>query len=189
MRLPIILVTLALTLAVLFGARWLYQSQAFDRPLGEAVRAVPGVADVVVGQQGDAVQVRVKAQDVPDLEQFVKSLWRAIDSVEPGQKVVLQLSDSRNRVLQDVYYSFNFYLQEAVATGRYSELPARLDQVATPDRVTRARVYVDTDYVYVQLHQGDASLYEIVPRETPNPAAAGAVDVALHSITVSPWGN
>ncbi len=188
-RLPVILVTLALTLGVLFGGRWLYLNQALDRPLARAVLAVPGVKDVAVGQRSGTMVVRVKAGDAPRLEEFVVSLWQAIDSVDSTQGVDLQISDSRNQALQDVYYNFHFFLQEAVATGRYSELPARLSQVATPDKVTRARVYVGSDYVYLQLHQGEASLYEIVPRQPEGAAPGPGQDVAVRSVTVCPWGG
>lgn len=190
MRLPIIVLTLAVTLAALFGARWLYQRQALDRPLLDAIRAVPGVTDVAVAQQGDVLQVKVRASGVPALEDFVGGLWRAVDAVQNGQKVELQLSDYRTPALADVYYDFHFYLQEAVATGRYSELPARLSEVATPDRVTGSRVFVGSDYVYVQLEQGTSSLYEIIPRGEPaNGLPVDQGQTALHTLTVRPWGS
>ncbi len=189
MRLPIIVATLALTLAALFGARWLYQNQALNRPLVEALRGVTGVADVAVNQRGDKLQVRVKAGEVPELEVFVSDLWRAVDSVGSGQRTELQISDSRNRALRDAYYQFHFFLQEAVATGHYSDLPTRLPQVADSGNVTWGRVFVAPDYVYVQLHEGPAFLYEIVPREPAGTAPGNQGETALRSITVGPWGG
>ncbi len=188
MRLTIILTTLALTLAILFGVKWLYQDQALDRPLARAVGAVPGVTETAIAQSGDSLQVRVKVADTPEIETLVAGLWRAIDAVEGGRKVELLISDSRNPVLQEVYYDFHFFLQEAVATGRYSELPARLAQVAATGKVARARVYVAPDYVYVQLHQGDASLYEIVPRD-PGQSVPGVAETVTRSVIVRPWGG
>lgn len=188
MRLTIILATLALTLAILFGVKWLYQDQALDRPLARAVGAVSGVTETVIAQRGDILQVRVKASDTPEIETLVAGLWRAIDAVEGGRKVELLISDSRNPALQEVYYDFHFFLQEAVATGFYSELPARLAEVAATDKVARARVYVAPDYVYVQLHQGDASLYEIVPRD-PGQSVPGAAETITRSVVVRPWGG
>lgn len=188
MRLTIILATLALTLAILFGVKWLYQDQALDRPLARAVGAVPGVTETVIAQRGDILQVRVKVSDTPEIETLVAGLWRAIDAVEGGRKVELLISDSRNPVLQEVYYDFHFFLQEAVATGFYSELPARLAEVAATDKVARARVYVAPDYVYVQLHQGDASLYEIVPRDSGQ-SVPGVAEAVTRSVVVRPWGG
>jgi hypothetical protein len=188
MRLTIILATLALTLAILFGVKWLYQDQALDRPLARAVGAVPGVSETVIAQRGDILQVRVKVADTPEIETLVAGLWRAIDAVEGGRKVELLISDSRNPVLQEVYYDFHFFLQEAVATGFYSELPARLAEVAATDKVARARVYVAPDYVYVQLHQGDASLYEIVPRDSGQ-SVPGVAEAVTRSVVVRPWGG
>ncbi len=189
MRLPIILIALALTLGTLFGARWIYQDQALDRPLAEAVRAVNWVEDVKISQRGDTIVVKVKTADVPRLEDFVQDLWRAVDSVENDQKVELELGDNRSQSLQEVYYDFHFFLQEAVATGRYSELPSSLAEVATPDKVTRSRVYVASDYVYVQFHQGEDALYAVIPRQPQGSAQGDQAQSAPHSIIVSPWGS
>ena len=190
-RYPIILAVLALVLAVLFGGRWLYESQTMDRPLEQAIRSVPGVSDVRVVQRGDTVEVRVKAGDAGKLEEFVAQLWRAIDANERTRRVELRLSDSRVQALEDAYYSFHFSLQEAMATGLFSELPARLAEAAKPDVVGRSRIYVGTDYVYVQLHQGDAALYEIVPRSAAasGSATAGATPAVPRLVTVAPWGD
>lgn len=186
-RLPVVVTILSLTLALLFGARWLYQNQALDRPVELAVRQVPGVVDVRVTDQGDTVKVAVKAADTPQLEEFVASLWRAIDSAGSGSKVQLQISDSRDAALQNAFYSFHFYLQEAVATGHYSDLPARLSQVAEAAHLSRARVFVGPDYVYLQMHQGDHSLYEVVPRgPLRTGSAASGNGVAEHVVTVGP---
>jgi len=188
-RIPIVVLTLSLTLVFLFGARWLYQREALDRPLEQAVRAVPGVEDAALDQQAGSLVVKVKAGDVARLEEFVARIWRAVESVKPARPVSLRLSDSRNQHLEDLYYEFHFFLQEAVATGRYSELPTDLARVTEGQSVSRRRVFVGPDYVYLQMHQGGASLYEIVPRAADSgaPAGGGAASEPVRSVTVGPW--
>lgn len=185
-RFPIIIVALALTLGFLFGARWLYENQSLARPLEEALRAVRGVSDVALKDESAGLLVKVRVGDVPQLETLVSDIWQAVDSVGPSGNVNLELTDSRTQALQDVYYNFHFFLQEAMATGRYSELPARLKEVASAGGVDRYRVFVAPDYVYLQLHQGDANLYEIIPRQAePAPEPDGAL--AARSVSVRPW--
>jgi len=186
-RIPIIMLTLFLTLAFLFGARWLYQHETLDRPLEDAVRAVDGVADVVLEERGGAVIVKVQAGDTARLEEFVAELWRAVESVEGERKVKLRISDTRNQHLQDLYYEFHFHLQEAVATGRYSNLPGELAGVMEGRNITRERVFVGPDYVYLQMHQGDACLYEVVPRASDVSFAPGGRAESERSVTVDPW--
>jgi hypothetical protein len=184
MRVPVIALVLVVCLGFLFGARWVYQNQALNRPLEQAIGAVPGVLDVAVTQRSDALVVRVRVGETPRLEEFVSALSRVILAVEGDQRVELRLSDSRTESLQDVYYDFHFHLQEAAATGRYSALPARLEEVAASNRLTRYRVFVGPEYVYVQLHQEAASFYEILPRDPgrSSPSAASSLKV-----TVCPW--
>lgn len=187
-RYPVVAVTLVVTLVFLFGARWVYQRQALDRPLEAAVLAVPGVEEVVVGQRGDALVVRVRAGETPRLEDFVADLWRAIDRVQGGAGVELEISDSRTERLENVYHDLHFHVQEAVATGRYSELPARLEEVSAGTGLTRGRIFVGPDYVYLQLHQEEARLYEIIPRRAAGPShPAGSDGQPLRLVTVGPW--
>jgi hypothetical protein len=187
LRLQLIILTLVLGLALLFGVRWLYQDQALNRPLEQAVRSVPGVTDVSLGQQGDTIVVRVKAGDVPRLEELVASLWRSITAVEGRQNVRLQISDTRSEALQDAYYRLHFFLQEAVATGQYSTLPDRTAGIAEASGVTRHRVFVGPDYVYLQLHQGQSALYEIVPRDPERFGSGSQGSTVVRLVTVEPW--
>jgi hypothetical protein len=180
-----ILAALTLTLAILFGAKWIYMDQALHRPLAQAIAGTPGVVETIIAERGNSLQVRVKVADTPEIETFVASIWRAIDTVESGRKIELVISDSRSPALEEVFYAFHFFVQEAVATGSYSDLPLRLAQVAPPDKVARARVFVGSDYVYVQLHQSGSALYEIVPRQ---PSGLSG-DAATRPVLVAPWGG
>ncbi|HCJ09552.1 MAG TPA: hypothetical protein DGR79_08380 [Clostridiales bacterium] len=187
-RYPVVAVTLVVTLVFLFGARWVYQRQALDRPLEAAVLAVPGVEEVTVGQRQDVLLVRVRAGEVPHLEEFVADLWRAVEAVQEGAAVELEISDSRSERLQNIFYELHFHVQEAVATGRFSELPARLEEVSAGTGLTRGRVFVGPEYVYVQLHQGQACLYEIIPRRASGPSHPAGLDGSPpRLVTVGPW--
>jgi len=191
-RWPVVVAALVLTLGVLFGVRWLYESRALDRPILEAVRAVPGVSDVVVSRSGDVLEVKVKVGDVSALEQFVAELRQAVGPLAGGREVRIELSDTRTLELEKVYYDFHFYVQEAVATGRYSLLPTSLKEVAGPDKVTSARVFVDSDYVYVELHKDGSALYQVVPRAGTSGEMMSADQNAggsRISVTVRPWGG
>ncbi|RJQ11253.1 MAG: hypothetical protein C4551_01250 [Bacillota bacterium] len=188
-RLPVIGVTLVLTLGVLFGIRWFYQDRAFHRPLVEALGAIPAVRNVEVHQDGATLEVKVLLGDALRLETLVDDLWRAVESVESGPRVRLCLSDSRDEALEDVYYDCHFLLQEAVSTGRYSDLPERLAEVATSARVDRARAFVGRDYVFVQLHKDGLSLYEVLPRRPSLTGSDTGHAEDTRMVTTAPWGS
>lgn len=187
-RLTIIVFALALTLGLLFGGRWLYESQALSRPLEAVVAGVPGVTDVTLADQGGRFVIHVRLGQAQKLEDVVAQLWRAIDTVDEQAPVELRVSDLRNQAVENAYYDFHFHLQEAVATGRYADLPARLAEVAAANRLTYERVYVGPEYVFVQLHQGEAALYEILPRPSAEPGIGSDESYGTHrNVTTSPW--
>jgi len=187
LRLPLIVLTLAVALVGLFGVRWVYQDQALNRPLEQAIRSVAGVVDASLSREGNIMVVRVRAHEVERLEELVASLWRSIATLEGRQEVRLHISDTRTDDLQETYYHLHFFLQEAVSTGHYSALPQRLAAVAEARQVTRCRVFVASDYVYLQLHRGESSLYAIVPRGGDGVSNGSGGSSAVRSVTVSPW--
>jgi len=186
----VVVLALVVTLGLLFGARWLYHRRTVSEPLAQAVGAVEGVQEVKVVQENDRLIVRARVGPTPRLEELVASIGRSLEQARVPEQVELVLSDTRTPELEAAFYDLHFFLQEAVTTGRYSELPARVNGLAEEGRVDRGRVFVSTDCVYVQLELGGSCLYEVIPR----PAPSGELSLSNSSsffrrVSVSPWGS
>ncbi|MBC7107134.1 MAG: hypothetical protein H5T97_14490, partial [Firmicutes bacterium] len=84
----------------------------------------------------------------------------------------LELRDRRNAPLEEVWYRSQYSVYQAAADGNFPAMAETVEREA--ERAgARARVFVDDANIYVQLGQGEAYLYAVVPR-TGARAAAGA---------------
>jgi len=162
-RLPVVLISLAVTVALLAGMALLSEYAFVRLPLQRALLAVEGVQGVRIehGSGGDLILVQLA--DVPNLEKTYNSLYQTILAYEKVGSFNLKLLDNRNRELEEIYYRLNFSLQEAAATGQFSKLLGELDGLGP--KVDRALAGIDNDNIYLQLHQGGHYLYQIVPRQ------------------------
>lgn len=169
-RWPAVVATMAVTLAVLFGAGFVLKSQTIEEPLKKVYADSPAVVSFTVDHQGDRYVIKTMLKDVPDLAQAYATLDQDTAKVMKGVPYTIQVEDRRNDKLAQNFRRVNLYVQEALATGRFATMSDQVEAEAAKDGLT-ARLSVDNDHVYVEMHDKDAYLYNVVSR-TPQPAPA-----------------
>lgn len=179
LRWPVVAISLALSLAVLFGARWLLFTQMVAGPMTRLLTALPTVARFETFRLGGVQVVRLEVADVPDLALAYVDLYRGIGGILGTAPYRLEITDRRSPALQEALYRISPLVQEAMATGQFSLLQPRLAAESRNLGVDRARVVVDGERVYLQLHRGSEYLYEVFPR--PDAFAPHAVPRPLLS--------
>lgn len=174
LRWPVVVVTLAATLALLFGAGFVIRKQTIDAPLEKALTNLPAVAKVAVEAEGDSARaIRVELKAVPDLAKAYKEVDLKVNGVLAGVKYTLAVADQRSPELEQLYYNMHFQIQEALATGNFSQMKVRLEELAHGAGVTDLRVTVEHDRIYVQFSKGAHYLYEVVDRPVPTLQVTG----------------
>lgn len=176
-RVPLVMMFAMLGLFLLFGMERLYTFTRIDQPLARFLSAREEVKSFEVRQMGGRVVVRVTLGPVANLRETYVDLEKGIAAIFGARPFAIEVVDNRTERLLRDYYELHYALQEALATGRFTEMERKVAQAAQRGGLTRAAVYVDTDYLYIQLQRGDRYLYELVPRHadgvTPAPPGDG----------------
>lgn len=163
-RASVVVGVMVFALALLIAAQYAYTLQRVERPLEERIGAVPGVRAVSVDTSRDPILIRVTLGPVDNLLQTYDEIRAAADDVLGGRAYEIRLADRRDARLVDDYYALNAILQEGIATGRFTDMVARVEAAAKELGLDSAKVYVDADRLYVELRAGDDYLYEVLPR-------------------------
>jgi hypothetical protein len=163
MRWPTVIAAMAATLAVLFGAGFVLKSQTVEEPLKALYAQSPAVESYTFDKQSDAYAITVRLKDVPDLAPAYKKLYDDTGKLLKDTTFTIEVEDHRSPELEQAYRRVNLYVQEALATGQFSGMADRIETEATKDGMT-ARMEVDNDRVFVDMHKGDAYLYSVVNR-------------------------
>jgi hypothetical protein len=111
----------------------------------------------------------VQLRAVDDLRAAYTRLDRVLE--EALGRHVLEVRDSRDRILEDFFYQAQFVLHEAAANGGLEQAEARLRALGTERGVT-VRLGVDSWRLYLQASDGGGWLYEVVARGTGRPGGA-----------------
>lgn len=163
LRWPVVLVTMAVTLGLLMGAGLLLKNQTVEEPLKKLYAGSPSVESHTFDRQGERYEIKVKLKDVPDLAVVYRQLDEETGKVLRGLPYSLQVEDRRNGRLDETFRRVNLYVQEALATGQFATMADRAEGEAGKAGLT-ARVAVDSDRVFVQLHDNEWYLYSVVDR-------------------------
>ena len=166
------LIIFLLTLAILLGGQGLAEKLRIDRPLAQELGSVAGIESFHLEQRADGTCLELRLGRVADLRRVAT---QAISIVERRHKqpVVEIVVRDRRQGLEGAYYELRFDLEEAMATGGYTKLRSGLDELAREYRLDKARVYLDSRFIYVQLEKDAGYLYEALPRPEPARYNAG----------------
>ncbi len=165
LRWPVAVLTMVIALTALFGVGFAFKNQTVDGPLKAAIQATPKVESYRVERSGDEYEITVLLADSGELDRIYTALDKEIVKIlGPQQPYQIKLEDRRTAELEDLARRANLYVHEALMTGHFSAMADKVEAVAASLGAT-ARMSVDGDRVYVQIHKQGNYLYTVLERE------------------------
>jgi len=160
MRLWLILFVFIGTLALLFGGRELAVKFRAEDPTRREIEGIKEVRDFSVKQNHNGLTVELKLDKVANLESILNLIKQKVESNYRQPVRQFKISGQPNPKLRQIHYELSFYMEEALVSGHYIQLKRALDSYQS----VTARVYLGTEFVYLQLEDGAHYLYEAIPR-------------------------
>ncbi|BAD40622.1 hypothetical protein [Symbiobacterium thermophilum] len=170
LRWPVVLVTLAVTLAGLFGAGQLVRSQTIDQPLVTALAGVDGLAAYHLAAVGGVSEITIEPAPGASLRKVYGEVDRRVRQILKDGQYVIAVAGSGAGELEPLVERLNLFVQEAVATGAFTGMADRIAAEAAAAGA-RAHMAVDDRRVYLTVWQADAYAYRVVERPAWPPAA------------------
>jgi len=167
-RIYVVLVVVILMLGILIGAQYLYQRYNVEQPLFKLyseTKLVDNIKNIKLEDQGDTVSVTLALNRTENLRRAYQDLYRSTGQVLGSDRFRMQIKDTRNRELDDIYNRSQFVIYEALVKGSYPQMAAVIEKNAR-EAGAQARVFMDEKNIYVAVYKGKNYLYEVVPRKT-----------------------
>jgi hypothetical protein len=180
MRWPAVLVSLVVSLGLLFGGYRLVQHQTVEAPMDVALRAISGL-QTYTWQSGAARRLQLELKPGARLGDTYAAVAAVLENLEPGSRIAIDIKDTRTPELQALYDQVHLAVQEAIQTGHYTDMAARVDALAKQAHAT-ATVTMDAQHVFVSLAQGDNHWLHAVVARPPSVA-----DVLLQGVNHNDW--
>jgi hypothetical protein len=164
LRLIPILITVAVSSALLFGGWFFYHSMVVENPIKNVILGVPGVKDVTTNINNSQVSIDLKLNKDADLRNLYSTISKEGASLLQNRELKLNLESQSSPELDQWWSSALFEVAQAMDTKHYSDIPQVLkarDQQIPGLTVTTE---MDDTNVYVRLTDGVHSKYIILPR-------------------------
>lgn len=161
--LPAVL-SLVISLAVLFGGWFVYEQFKIKQPIAEIIEKQENITAyrITVSPRKIVISLTVKpsftlASDYTVLREDVKRVTSRDD-------VTITLDDHPDDQLYAAWNQLYFTFAEGIANRQYSKIVSQLDNAPISERV-RVEVAMDEDYLYVwmQEQRGNHSLFHLLP--------------------------
>ncbi|HHT48382.1 MAG TPA: hypothetical protein GXZ98_03700 [Firmicutes bacterium] len=163
----VIAIVFFITTGLLFGGGFLYEKIFRRNPLQKWVRTNPAVIDFQLQEQreGLSLELKLDPDQVENLQTLLEPFLREVLARKGKAVTEVRIVNEPSPALRDIYYQLSFALEEAKATGEYNTLYQVLQGLQAKTGEADFRVYLGTDFLYVQLRQGKDSLYAVLPRK------------------------
>lgn len=162
-RIPIILLALVLGLAAFLGVQWLYNKYNYLQPLEDFLTSSPAVQTFEIEESGKVLTLTVELHETSNLANDYRELQREVGTVLGQRLFIIQLTDSRDQTLQEVFYDSQFAIYEALTRGNYREMAEHVKASAS-NVGAKATILLDQDYIYVHMEHKGRQLTEVIPR-------------------------
>ena len=161
---PVAVLAFVLTLALSVGAVVLRERQLINEPLFKHLSEFESVQTVELHRENNRQIVVVTLNYVEDLGLTHRELNEEIDRLLGHNRFRLEIIDGRNQALEAAFVAVHLSLYEGEHRGNFTEMGSRVDEILLKFGITEHKVFVDSEHIYLQMRDGDAYLYEIIPR-------------------------
>jgi hypothetical protein len=159
---PIVVISFAACLLMLFAGYWLWQRNAVSGPLQEQLASVPGVTNVVIDNSREGVKIELATDPDANFVQTAETVRTWLKENVSGTQPELIWQDNRDPNLKQVRDSLNFILREAEYRHEYVTMADRV-QSALQHSDVQYQLGVDDQAIYLKLQQGDKVWLEVLP--------------------------
>jgi hypothetical protein len=158
-----IIISLVVTLIVLFGGYQGYQYFKIDKP----------IKDVFLTQQKDIsiskikfnpsnVQIQLNVKPTYSYIDEFPSLTKQLNEILGEGKWSITFTNTQTPTMKQAWKEIVFGVKEGIYTGRYTLIHSVTKQIANKYHLSYD-VYMDDQYVYLMLRDGNKSWYQILP--------------------------
>jgi len=162
-RVVIALLTVALTVAILFGGYSAYNVYGIEKPVKNQLSSLEPVSEVVITKENQIYDIRVKLSMVDNLQSAYNHIEKTLKQRFAADEYHLQIIDNRNEKLEQLYSDLQPAMQQAAAQSEFVWLNDQLTEKCSQMEL-KHELGVDEEKIYIQVQDADHYLYEIIAR-------------------------
>ncbi len=163
LKIPIIIITFVVGLAVFWGIQKIYDQYSYERPLVNFLEKNTDIITYSVNDKEPVIEVNVKFGKTDDLQKVYSDLDKKILDLAGRRKYKIIIQDQTDDTLEKIQPDVLTAAYEAIDRGNYLEMKKHISNMAETEGA-KAKVWIDQDNLYLQIEHGDNYFQEVIPR-------------------------
>lgn len=163
LKIHLIIFSLLAGIALIFGAQYFYQKYSTQGPLNAVLSSSQSVESYQLSSENSQLRVSIKIRYDANLMQAYKEVQKDLARVMGRKSYNMVLYDSRDEVLEQVWYQSQYAIYQAQSQGSLQEMADVVNREAQA-RGAEAKIYIDQENIYLRLQHQGHTLDEVIPR-------------------------
>jgi hypothetical protein len=164
LRVPVVIFALLAGMSIFLGGQWIYQRVSFSEPLARALNNNKDIKTFQIDNERNILELTLSFNDDANLMEAYQEVRHDLARVLGNRAFRLTVQDSRDDVLQQVFYKSQFVIYQAIARGTFQDMADFIEREAGAAKAD-AEIYVDNDYVYLRLKREGHILDQVIARD------------------------
>lgn len=162
-RLTIIVIVFIATITILFGGKSIYYEYHIEKPIQSVYKNMPEIKGVKLQTNNDDVNLFIQINKTKNLQETFQEIKTKAEKIFGTKPFKININDKSDGTLDKTFYFIQFDIYEAIDRGDYSTMVDKIESKSKNAGVT-SKLYIDDDYLYLQMEHGGNYLYKIFPR-------------------------
>ena len=163
----IVLIISIVALLTFFGGKYLFNYFGINQPLISKIENIEEVEAVELVSNSSKIDIEISLKNsVSDFYNFYNDVNKIAVNHLGDDLGEIKILDNKNTKLEEVYYNSHFYIYEGIALRKYTFIQENVDKVVNDSQITSYNLWIDQDYVYLELIDNDDYFYKIIPQTT-----------------------
>ncbi|HOV78691.1 MAG TPA: hypothetical protein PK728_01170 [Bacillota bacterium] len=162
LKIQIIILSLLVGIAIIFGIQRLYNKYAVQDPLNAVLSQSDAVQSFQVTREKRVIKVSVTLNYNADIMEDYNEIKNEISRALGSRPFTISLNDSRDEALKRVWYKSQYAVYQSLVQGNYRDMAEAVGREARTEGA-ESTVYVDRENIYIRLKHQGKTLDEIIP--------------------------
>ncbi|HBN96430.1 MAG TPA: hypothetical protein DDZ66_09010 [Firmicutes bacterium] len=164
------------------GVQYLHQQTQVIHPLREQLQDIPGVLSIELeegpSRRGSRMLVSLDIEQDASLAIVFERVYQTL--ISTGGDYAIRVQDAPNSAILSLFQRIQIALEEAIMTGEFTALEARVQELADTAGVAW-QLGLDREFVYLSLTEGENTLRRVISRDTDQGKIQVFIDGGVHS--------
>lgn len=160
-RIKIVLLVFIITLSLALGVQYLSYQKRVIEPIIRVFSEIDGVIQIETERQHSGIKLIIALGDCDRFDQVMHNILSAAERFDSLLKI--EIKDAASSRLEQIYHEMHYAIEQAVVIGDFREMAVVIEEIAQQNNI-KYRITIDREYVYLQLHEADNYLYQLICR-------------------------